>query len=41
MVGNGDEPSVLRMQEMDMDMAAGLPHRFESKSSEDFDYLKS
>jgi hypothetical protein len=39
MVGNGDEPSVLRMQEMDM--AAGLPYRFESKSCEDFYYLKS
>jgi len=39
MVGNGDESPCLWMQEMDM--AAGLPYRFETKNGEDFYYFKS
>jgi hypothetical protein len=39
MVGNRDKPPGFRMQEMNM--AAGLAYRFETKSSEDFNYFKS
>ena len=39
MVRNGDESPGFRMQEMNM--AAGLTYRFETKSPEDFNYFKS
>ena len=39
MVGNRNKPPGFGMQEMDM--AAGLPYRFETKNGEDLNYFKS
>ena len=39
MVGNRDKSPGFRMQEMNM--AAGMAYRFETKNSEDLNYFKS
>ncbi len=39
MIGNRDKPPRIRMQQMDM--AAGLSHRFKPKNSKNFNDFKS